>query len=203
MRIRLIPLVATLAGLALVALLAYGVTARSPDRSIDQRIAAGKPARAPGFALSPLPAPLPLAPSAGVSAFRAAAHDGRVELSELRGTPVVLNIWASWCDPCQKEAPTLRRGWATARGQGVLFLGLDTQDTVSDAQAFTEGFKLTYPSVRDKGRDVLARFGATGIPETYFISRRGLVVAHVPGVISLRQLAAGVLAARRDTPVRL
>ena len=66
-----------------------------------------------------------------------------------------------------------------------------------------EGFKLTYPSVRDKGRDVLTKFGATGIPETYFVAADGNVVAHVPGVISARQLAAGVRAARLGVSTRL
>ena len=203
MRIRPIPVIAALVTAAIVALLVYGVAAKSPNRSIDDGIASNRPARVPNFSLPPLAPPIPLAKGRGVDRFRAAARDGMVSMTELRGTPVVLNIWASWCDPCQKEAPTLRRAWAAARGQGVLFLGLDTQDTVLDAQAFTEGFKLTYPSVRDKARDVLTKFGATGIPETYFVAADGLVVAHVPGVISARQLAAGVRAALRGTSTRL
>jgi len=203
MRLRVVPTVSLLLGTCLVALLAYGVLAKSTSKSIDNGIGAGRPMLAPGFSLPPLKPPIPLAASDGVRKFTAAAEDGTVNLTELRGTPIVLNIWASWCDPCQKEAPTLRRGWASARNAGVLFLGLDIQDTPSDAQAFIEGFRLTYPSVRDKGRDVISRYGATGIPETYFISRPGTVVAHVPGVITAGQLARGVDAARRGVAVRL
>lgn len=203
MRARLLPVIAGVVVLAIAALLVYGVAAKAPNRGIDDAIAANRPRTAPGFDLPVLAPPIPLARSAGVRAFQNAQRDGRVALARLRGTPVVLNIWASWCVPCQQEAPTLRRGWATAQRQGVLFLGLDTQDVTSDAQAFVEGFKLTYPSVRDRGRDVLSLYGATGIPETYFISAAGRVVAHVPGVVSPRQLAAGVSAARRDVAVRL
>ena len=203
MRARLLPVIAGIAVLAIVSLLVYGVAAKAPDHGIDQAIGARHPRVAPEFDLAVLPPPIPLARSRGVRAFQKAERDGRVALARLRGTPVVLNIWASWCAPCQTEAPTLRRGWAAAQRAGVLFLGLDTQDVTSDAQAFVEGFKLTYPSVRDHGRDVLSRYGATGIPETYFISAAGRVVAHVPGVISPRQLALGVSAARRGAAVRL
>ena len=78
--------------------------------------------------------------------------------------------------------------------KGILFLGLDIQDLSGDALRFIRKHGATYPSVREPGRDVANSYGATGIPETYFIDRRGRVVAHVIGVVSTAQLAEGARA---------
>lgn len=107
-------LVAVLAA-AFVALLVYGVLTQAPDASIDDALAAGQAAPAPGFSLEILERGDPgdrLAP-----AWRRAADDGMVDLRELRGTPVMINIWASWCPPCREEAPLLQRGQFGAQGQ--------------------------------------------------------------------------------------
>jgi cytochrome c biogenesis protein CcmG/thiol:disulfide interchange protein DsbE len=77
----------------------------------------------------------------------------------------------------------------------VAFLGLNIQDLRGDARDFSREFGLTYPSVRDARRGVADRYGATGIPETFFVDARGRVVAHVIGVVSEAQLAAGAQAA--------
>jgi cytochrome c biogenesis protein CcmG/thiol:disulfide interchange protein DsbE len=77
----------------------------------------------------------------------------------------------------------------------VLFLGLDIQDLRGDAHGFISKHGATYPSVREPGREVANAYGATGIPETYFIDAQGQVVAHVIGVVSDRQLAQGAVAA--------
>jgi cytochrome c biogenesis protein CcmG/thiol:disulfide interchange protein DsbE len=116
-------------------------------------------------------------------------------LAELRGVPVVFNLWASWCTPCREEAPLLERGWRRLGPKGVLFLGLDIQDVRGDGEGFIRKHGATYPSIREPERDVANSYGATGIPETYFIDARGRVVAHVIGVVSDRQLAQGAAAA--------
>src|SRR4051794_32203900 len=95
------------AAAAFVALLIYGIAAQAPDRTIDDSLARAEAIDAPGFELDALERgqlPAPLAPVA-----RRATADRRIALSELRGTPVVLNLWASWCDPCRVEAPILER----------------------------------------------------------------------------------------------
>jgi cytochrome c biogenesis protein CcmG, thiol:disulfide interchange protein DsbE len=130
----------------------------------------------------------------------AAVGDGRVALSELRGTPVVLNFWASWCDPCRVEAPLLERGWRQARRQGVLFLGLDMQDVTDDAREFLREFSVSYPNVREAGKETSRRYGMTGIPETFFIGAGGRIVGHVIGAVSPAQLRQGVAAARTGKP---
>ena len=178
---------------AFLALLAYGLASKGTDDRIDQSLANGRAAAAPSFSLEVLDRGA--LPPRVERAIGPALVDRQLSLAELRGVPVVFNLWASWCSPCRAEAARLERGWRTLGPRGVLFLGLDIQDVRSDAEGFIRKHGATYPSVREPGRDVANSYGATGIPETYFIDRRGRVVAHVIGVVSDRQLAQGAVAA--------
>lgn len=193
--------VGILTAVAFVALLVYGIAAQSPDTTVDDALGTGESAAAPGFDLDVLQrGEIPAALNAAVG--RASA-DGRISLGELQGTPVVLNFWASWCDPCRVEAPTLERGWQAAGREGVLFLGLDQQDVSEDARQFLSEFDVTYPNVHEAGKDTSRDYGTTGLPETYFIDARGEIVAHVIGAVDDEQLRVGVRAAMSGTPVRL
>jgi cytochrome c biogenesis protein CcmG, thiol:disulfide interchange protein DsbE len=192
-------------GLALVlvgsfiALLFYGVLSQPADTTIDSSLAEAKAPPAPGFELELL--------RRGTVGrrldltFGRAAADGKIGLEELRGVPVVLNFWASWCPPCRVEAPRLQRRWRLTRERGVLFLGLDMQDLPEDAREFIGEFRLSYPNVRDQGDDVARDWGVTGLPETFFISVRGRVVGHVIGAVSQAQLDDGIRAARAGRPL--
>lgn len=181
-----------------VALLAYGLLSKSPGTTIDSSLAEAKAPPAPGFELNVL--------EEGVVGPRLervarALADSELSLNELRGRPVVLNFWASWCPPCREEAPRLERRWRSSRERGVLFLGLNMQDLTGDARDFIREFGLSYPHVRDPGDDVARDWGVTGLPETFFISARGRVVAHVIGAVSARQLDDGVRAAIAGRPL--
>jgi cytochrome c biogenesis protein CcmG, thiol:disulfide interchange protein DsbE len=199
--VRRLPRLIAVALIALfVALLAYGLSTSAPDDAIDQRLADNRSAAAPGFSLEVLEEGT--LPRSLRRKLEPAFRDGELSLEELRGTPIVLNFWASWCDPCRAEAPRLQRGWQRWGRQSVLFLGLDMQDIRSDARDFLREFGITYPTIRDPGKDVARRYGATGIPETYFISDRGRAVGHVVGVVSVEQLEQGVAAARAARPGR-
>jgi cytochrome c biogenesis protein CcmG/thiol:disulfide interchange protein DsbE len=178
----------------LFALLIYGLTAQSPNATIDDSLSRGLPTKAPPFRLDTLQAGAlgsALAPKLTGDVQRRS-----IALSELRGTPVVLNFWASWCVPCQEEAPMLERTWRQrARPRGVLFLGIDTQDTPSDARTFMRHYAIEYPNIRDPSEDVLRSYGTTRLPQTFFIDRRGQIVGHVFGVSSPQQLVDGITAA--------
>jgi cytochrome c biogenesis protein CcmG/thiol:disulfide interchange protein DsbE len=179
---------------AFVALLVYGLTTSAPDSTIDDALSQGQAVAAPGFALAPLTG------GEAPAAWRAAARDGTVELRELEGSPVVVNFWASWCDPCRAEAEVLEAGWRESRGDGVVFVGVDTQDNREDASDFIARFHLTFPHVRAPSRETDRRWGVTGLPETYFVDARGRVVAHVVGTLDRQQLADGIAAARAGRP---
>jgi cytochrome c biogenesis protein CcmG, thiol:disulfide interchange protein DsbE len=96
----------------------------------------------------------------------------------------------------------LEAAWRRWGRRGALFLGLDMQDVRGDARSFLREEGVTYPTIRDPSKEVATDFGATGIPETYFVSGSGRVVAHVVGVVSPGQLEGGVMAARANRPLR-
>ncbi len=175
-------------------LLGYGLATKGESTRVDESLASGEAPLAPSFDL-PILDPGTLPPSLERD-LRAPFADGQLSLAELKGTPFMLNFWASWCIPCREEAPVLEHDWQRFGPKGVLFLGLNMQDLTDDAHAFIEEFAITYPSIREPSNEIARAYGATGIPETYFISRRGRVVGHVIGVVSERQLEAGAIAAK-------
>ncbi len=115
---------------------------------------------------------------------------GKLSLASLRGRPVVLNFWASWCVPCKGEAKMLEQAAQQYRDRGVVFLGVDYHDVTSDARTFISHHGVTYTTVQDGSGMVGDRYGLTGVPETFFIDRRGrLVGVHIVGTIT-NQVAA-------------
>ena len=116
---------------------------------------------------------------------------GTLQLASLRGKVVVLNFWASWCYPCNQEAPTLQAA-AKRYGNRVVVLGVDVNDPKSDARKFARKFKLTYPLVHDNHNVTSPKYGLTGLPETFFIDRTGKLVGHVAAAIDAADLRDGV-----------
>jgi cytochrome c biogenesis protein CcmG, thiol:disulfide interchange protein DsbE len=193
-RTRLIAFGALVGAVAVITLLFFGLATRGSDDELRATLEEGRPFAAPPFDLDVLDAgdvPPRLFRRLGL-----AIADGELSLDELRGVPVVLNFWASWCDPCRTEAPLLERSWRRDGARGVLYLGLDMQDLSGDAEGFLEEFGITYPTVRDPGRAVADEYGLTGIPETAFIDRDGRVVAYAIGALEPHLLEIGVEAAR-------
>ena len=128
--------------------------------------------------------------------LKRALADDRVSLAELRGHPVVINSWASRCIPCKEEAPALAAAARAHAGQ-VGFLGLDIQDLTSDARGFLRKLDIPYVSVRDSSPHSYTAYGLTGVPETYCVNRRGLVVAHSIGAVSRDELERNIALALR------
>jgi cytochrome c biogenesis protein CcmG/thiol:disulfide interchange protein DsbE len=115
----------------------------------------------------------PLA-SGAAPEFTITTFDGETyTLADLKGKPIVLNFWASWCIPCREEAPALQRAWETYRERGLVVLGVDYVDTEADAKKFIAEFKQTYPNGPDLGTRISQSFRISGVPETYFIDREG------------------------------
>jgi cytochrome c biogenesis protein CcmG/thiol:disulfide interchange protein DsbE len=116
-----------------------------------------------------------------------------LDLASYRGRAVVVNFWASWCGPCRDEAPLLQAAWERHRARGVVVLGVDTRDLVSDAQQFVAKYGLTYPNVYDGPGKLADPYGLTGFPETFFIDRKGTIVEHVAGPLeSAEQIEAAI-----------
>jgi cytochrome c biogenesis protein CcmG/thiol:disulfide interchange protein DsbE len=112
---------------------------------------------------------------------------GSLTLSALKGKPVVLNFWASWCVPCEDEAPLLQEASEDYEGR-VAFVGIDTRDSRTAALGFVDDYGITYPQVLDEGEQLLTRYGLTGQPESFFIDQNGIVTRHVPGPLTRNAL---------------
>jgi len=106
--------------------------------------------------------------------------DGSLQLSSLRGRVVVVNFWASWCNPCKREAPLFQSASERYRSR-VAFVGVDTTDFSGDARGFLDRYGVTYPNVRDPNGRVLHKYGGLPIPRTYVINRTGRVVGYIFG----------------------
>jgi cytochrome c biogenesis protein CcmG/thiol:disulfide interchange protein DsbE len=173
----------------LVVLLVWATLAAGRGRSLVSSVAAGEKPAAPRFdleAIWPVDGRWP-------DRLVAALGDEKLSLEELRGRPVVLNFWASWCIPCRDEAPILAAS-ARAHAGEVRFVGVDVQDLRGDALAFLREFAVPYVSVRDRGDETYRAYGLTGVPETYFIDADGSLVAHLPGPVSAETLERGIAA---------
>ena len=121
---------------------------------------------------------------------------GSLQLSSLRGKVVVLNFWASWCQPCKLEAPDLAASAKKWSGR-VVVLGVDVNDPSGDARGFMRKYAITYPIVHDNKNVTSPKYGLTGLPETFFLDRRGRIVSHVISGIKAADLQRGVEEALR------
>lgn len=117
---------------------------------------------------------------------------GEITLSDLRGKPVVINFWASWCPSCREEAPALEKMWRFYKGRGVTFIGVNIQDGEEDARAYIEEFDITYPNGPDLGGRITIDYGVSGIPVTFFVNSEGLIVSRWVGPMDETLLAAHI-----------
>lgn len=124
---------------------------------------------------------------------RQSLKDGHIDLRELRGRPVVLNFWASWCNPCREEAPVFAAA-ARAHREEIVFLGIDIQDITQDAGRFLRALDVPYPSIRDGSDRSYRAYGLTGVPETYYIDANGRIVGHSAGAVTRKELDRQLLA---------
>jgi cytochrome c biogenesis protein CcmG, thiol:disulfide interchange protein DsbE len=144
----------------LLALLVWRVV-HDDNKGVSQALGAGQHPTAPSFDLKRL--------------------DGRgtIDLTALRGKkPVVLDFWASWCQPCIHESKRLEAA-RKRYGDRIVFIGVDTKDFSDDARRWQREHGITYPSVHDGNGKVLAKWGGLPIPKIFFVARSGKVVGEL------------------------
>lgn len=164
---------AVLAVASVLGLLLVGLTLGGAETSIRDALDAGERPPAPELGLPVL-----------IAGGGLEEGDGPIEVEDLAGRPVVLNFWASWCTPCENEAPLLESLWTRYEDRGVLFLGVDTEDLSESARRFARDFGLTYPSLRDGTDATKRRWQASGVPETFILDAEGRIAAHVIGEVT-------------------
>ncbi|MGZ5129202.1 MAG: TlpA family protein disulfide reductase [Actinomycetota bacterium] len=176
----------SLVALVVVALVVVALAACGGGRTPDPSTAADA-GTSPALVVSPVPS-LPTTvdelPEIDVAGYDAL-------LGELRGTPVVVNFWASWCGPCQAEAPRFAAA-AAEYGDRVQFLGVDILDDRTSAAGFIAEHGLPYPNVFDPGGAIRTDLGSIGQPVTAFYDADGNLIAKVDGEISEKDLAANL-----------
>jgi cytochrome c biogenesis protein CcmG/thiol:disulfide interchange protein DsbE len=138
-----------------------------------------------GFRTDPRDIPSPLV-GKPASSFKLTAFDGKpVALESLRGQVVIVNFWASWCYPaCYEEAPSLERAWKTYKDRGLMVVGVNYQDKDEPAKRFLTQFGHTFPNAPDPSGRVSVDYGVYGVPETYFIDKKGRVRFKQVGPVS-------------------
>ena len=154
---------------ALVGLLSYGVAQRGEDRSIDAAVLNGE-------RIDP--------PRATETLSLLGAPDRSRSVADFRGKVVVLNFWASWCEPCVEELPLLERTQKRLASQNATVLGVNLRDVSADALGFVRRFKLTYPSLRDPDAELARAYGTVGYPETFVLDREGRIAAKRRGPVT-------------------
>src|SRR5918999_2639064 len=168
-----VPIAVIAVVVALLALLAYGLASNEPEGEI-----AGAPA--PELELPRL------------------SGNGTGSLADYRGQVVVLNFWASWCEPCRDESPLLQRWHERLEKRDATVLGIDAFDEIGRARAFVDRYGLTYPMLRDGAGGTRERFGILGFPETFVIDREGRIAAFARGPVGEEFMRENVVPLLRE-----
>ena len=172
-----VPITVAALAVALIALLVYGVVSKKTNDTLDQAVRSGRKPAAPGRDV----------------ALPNLAGSGSRRLADLDGKVVVLNFWASWCQPCKAEAPVLERVQQRLQkaGAGTVF-GVTYKDAPDASLQFVRQEKATWPNVRDDRLKLAPKFGTSQLPETFVIDRTGKVVALSRGQINQQFMDAAL-----------
>ena len=140
---------------------------------------------------------LPLGEPVPVATLPTLPEGSTGSIEDYRGQWLLLNVWASWCEPCKAESPALERFEQQNRDR-IAVVGLDTKDLSEDALKFLREFSIKYPQLRDASGDYTdGELRTTGVPESFLIDPDGNLVAHFPGPFkdeaSIEEFAAPAL----------
>lgn len=155
--------IAVLAVLALVGLLVFGLVSKG-----GSRVTVGE--QAPSTALPRL------------------EGGGDGSLAQYKGRWVLVNFWASWCEPCKQEAPALEKFQRQHGGPKFTVLGVDTRDLSDDGREFVREYGLSYPQLRDGDGGAAHDYGTTGVPENFLVDPTGKVQWLLPGPVDEQYL---------------
>ena len=144
---------------------------------------------ASGSAGSAGTAPAPVAPAFSLPVL---GHSGQqVALSDYAGRPLIVNFFASWCEPCQQETPLLARFYSTEHGR-VAIVGLDENDVLGSAMSFTRKEGVGYPVGFDPEIIAASAYGVAGLPQTFFLNASHRIVDRVFGAVTLADINRGI-----------
>ena len=115
----------------------------------------------------------------------------KVSLSDYAGRPLIVNFFASWCGPCQKETPLLATFYRTEHGK-VAIVGLDENDVLGSATSFTHKEGVSYPVGFDPGVTAASAYGVAGLPQTFFLDARHRIVDRIFGAVTLADIHRGI-----------
>jgi peroxiredoxin len=162
--------------------------------AIHRDLARRRPVRAPDFSAEILQDGS--IPQVLKGPFDRAANGGKLVMSKLRGTPVVLYFFSSRCAPCRADTRLVETTWTRWGPRGVLFVGVSVKDAPGSAEALLRQYDVTYPAVLDRSGEIATRYGTITLPQTFFVSSSGDIVGEVAGSPSVRQLEVGTAAAK-------
>jgi cytochrome c biogenesis protein CcmG/thiol:disulfide interchange protein DsbE len=166
-------------GVAVLAVLVIGLVQLSGSSTTPQTAPSKLTLAQMGARLAGSPAPLAALHAQANEILPGGLGALRARLAQLRGRPVVINKWASWCQPCRSEFGAFQRV-AVSQGRVVAFIGIDSGDSShADALAFLRSFPVSYPSYYDQGGQAGAAItDSTFTPVTVFYDRRGRQYIH-------------------------
>ena len=150
----------TLAAALLVGLLAYGLTTTGTDTTLDNAMAKGERVDPPVRERLPV-----------------LGGEGTGSLADYKGKVVLVNVWASWCEPCRDELPLVEKAHKMLAGKGGTVVGIDVKENSGAALKAVDEFGLSFPNLRDRDGSFVREWGQTGYPENYVIDRQGRVAA--------------------------
>ncbi len=173
MRRILLPAVITVVVVALLAVLAFGVSSSGPSNALAAKVSRGQRPAAPNASM-----PLQLM-SGGQKAGggKTAAGGKTATLKDFRGKVVMVNVFAGWCVACQNEVAVLKHAQRVLAAHGGELVGVTYQDSTPDAQGYLKKYGLNFPVLLDPGDKFIAPYGVNGVPETFIIGANGDVVA--------------------------
>jgi cytochrome c biogenesis protein CcmG/thiol:disulfide interchange protein DsbE len=170
----------------LFALLAVGAAVLLVGLFIAAMVTAAQPGNRPSVGST--------APDFNISLYKdyQANLPATVKLSELRGKVVVVNFWASWCVECKKESDALEAAWRSYGNRGLVVLGVDYLDNQTPAYQYLQAYNTTYPVGIDLQEQISHLYRITGVPETFFIDKKGVVRKTVLQALSPQELNSTV-----------